>query len=217
MAPKPTPVPQGTYGICFKDDNEESTTPVTANEVLTTYTAANTLVESVSEAKNVYASEYGLKVDNQGSIKFNLKNVAKTKNIESVYFVSQQGKKVTEVDVKLNDEDISFESSNGTHALNIAGYFDEGISSITISTAEAFELIEFGIYVKQVEPPVSSSSAPVSTSEISSESEAPTSSSEPGDNKKSGGCNGSIIAVVSLTGMSALIGSVLLLSKKRKK
>ena len=217
VAPAPTPVPKGTYGICFKDDNEESTTPVAANEVLTTYTAANTLVESVGEAKNVYASEYGLKVDNQGSIKFNLKNVAKTKNIESVYFVSQQGKKVTEVDVKLNDEDISFESSNGTHALNIAGYFDEGISSITISTAEAFELIEFGIYVKQVEPPVSSSSAPVSTSEISSESEAPISSSEPGDNKKSNGCNGSIIAVASLTGMSALVGSVLLLSKKRKK
>ena len=218
VTPAPAPVPKGTYGICFKDENEEGTSPVSAAEILTTYTAANTLVDSVSEAKNVYASENGLKVDNQGSIKFNLKDVAKTKNIESVYFVSQEGKKVTEVDVKLNDEDISFESSNGTHALNIAGYFDEGISSITISTKEAFELIEFGIYVKQVTPPTSSSSsAPISTSEISSESEAPVSSSEPGDNKKNNGCNGSIIAVASLTGISALIGSVLLLSKKRKK
>ena len=195
---------------------------MTANEVLTGYTANNTLVEEVTSAQSVYPSENGLQIDNRGSIVFKLKDVAKTPDIQSVYFVSKQGTEEVEVDVKLNDEDISFSSADGVHTINIAGYFDEGLSTITISTTKAFELEEFGINVKQKEQPVpqpsssSSSEAPTSESSIPESSSSESSSSQNGDSKKKG-CNGSIIAVASLTGLTTLIGSVLLLSKKRRK
>ena len=222
VVPGPTPEIQGTYGIVFIKDNEEATIPVTANEVLTGYTANNTLVEEVTSAQSVYPSENGLQIDNRGSIVFKLKDVAKTPDIQSVYFVSKQGTEEVEVDVKLNDEDISFSSADGVHTINIAGYFDEGLSTITISTTKAFELCEFGINVKQKEQPVpqpsssSSSEAPTSESSIPESSSSESSSSQNGDSKKKG-CNGSIIAVASLTGLTTLIGSVLLLSKKRRK
>ena len=222
VVPGPTPEIQGTYGIVFIKDNEEATIPVTANEVLTGYTANNTLVEEVTSAQSVYPSENGLQIDNRGSIVFKLKDVAKTPDIQSVYFVSKQGTEEVEVDVKLNDEDISFSSADGVHTINIAGYFDEGLSTITISTTKAFELEEFGINVKQKEQPVpqpsssSSSEAPTSESSIPKSSSSESSNSQNGDNRKKG-CNGSIIAVASLTGLTTLIGSVLLLSKKRRK
>ena len=219
VVPGPTPEIQGTYGIVFTKDNEEANIPVTANEVLTGYTANNTLVEEVTSAQSVYPSENGLQIDNRGSIVFKLKDVAKTPDIQSVYFVSKQGTEEVEVDVKLNDEDISFSSADGVHTINIAGYFDEGLSTITISTTKAFELEEFGINVKQKEQPVPPQPSSSSSSEPVSESSIPeSSSSEPsGENKGKAGCNGSIIAVASLTGITALVGSVLLLSKKRKK
>ena len=216
----PTPTIQGTYGIVFTQDNEESSFPIAANEVLTGYTANNTLVEEVTSTQSVYPSENGLQIDNRGSIVFKLKDVAKTPDIQSVYFVSKQGTEEVEVDVKLNDEDISFSSADGVHTINIAGYFDEGLSTITISTTKAFELEEFGINVKQKEQPVPPGPSSSSSSEPVSESSIPEStSSTPSDNggNKKAGCNGSIIAVASLTGFTALIGSVLLLSKKRKK
>ena len=222
VVPGPTPEIQGTYGIVFTKDNEEDNIPVTANEVLTGYTANNTLVEEVTSAQSVYPSENGLQIDNRGSIVFKLKDVAKTPDIQSVYFVSKQGTEEVEVDVKLNDEDISFSSADGVHTINIAGYFDEGLSTITISTTKAFELEEFGINVKQKEQPVppgpssSSSSEPVSESSIPESSSSESSTSQNSDSKKKG-CNGSIIAVASLTGLTTLIGSVLLLSKKRRK
>ncbi len=219
VVPGPTPTIQGTYGIVFTQDNEESSFPIAANEVLTGYTANNTLVEEVTSAQSVYPSENGLQIDNRGSIVFKLKDVAKTPDIQSVYFVSKQGTEEVEVDVKLNDEDISFSSADGVHTINIAGYFDEGLSTITISTTKAFELEEFGINVKQKEQPVPPGPSSSSSSEPVSESSIPESTSstpsDNGGNKK--GCNGSIIAVASLTGFTALIGSVLLLSKKRKK
>lgn len=217
----PAPTIQGTYGIVFTQDNEASSFPIAANELLTGYAANNTLVDEVTSVQNVYPGENGLQIDNRGSIVFKLKDVAKTPDIQSVYFVSSQGAEEVEVDVKLNEEDISFSSADGVHTINIAGYFDEGLSTITISTTKAFELTEFGINVKQKEQPVppqpqpssSSSSEPVSESSIPESS-----SSEPsGENKGKAGCNGSIIAVASLTGITALVGSVLLLSKKRKK
>ena len=219
VVPGPTPTIQGTYGIVFTQDNEESSFPIAANEVLTGYTANNTLVEEVTSAQSVYPSENGLQIDNRGSIVFKLKDVAKTPDIQSVYFVSKQGTEEVEVDVKLNDEDISFSSADGVHTINIAGYFDEGLSTITISTTKAFELEEFGINVKQKEQPVPPGPSSSSSSEPVSESSIPESTSstpsDNGGNKK--GCNGSIIAVASLTGFTALIGSVLLLSKKREK
>ena len=218
VVPGPTPEIQGTYGIVFTKDNEEAAIPVTANEVLTGYTANNTLVEEVTSAQSVYPSENALQIDNRGSIVFKLKDVAKTPDIQSVYFVSKQGTEEVEVDVKLNDEDISFSSADGIHTINIAGYFDEGLSTITISTTKAFELEEFGINVKQKEQPVPPGPSSSSSSEPVSESSIPESSSEPNNNDNHhAGCNGSIIAVASLTGITALIGSVLLLSKKREK
>ena len=220
VVPGPTPTIQGTYGIVFTKDNEESSFPIAANEVLTGYTANNTLVEEVTSAQSVYPSENGLQIDNRGSIVFKLKDAAKTPDIQSVYFVSKQGTEEVEVDVKLNDEDISFSSADGIHTINIAGYFDEGLSTITISTTKAFELEEFGVNVKQKEQPVPPGPSSSSSSEPISESSIPEStSSTPSDNggNKKAGCNGSIIAVASLTGFTALIGSVLLLSKKRKK
>ena len=220
VVPGPTPEIQGTYGIVFTKDNEESSFPIAANEVLTGYTANNTLVEEVTSAQSVYPSENGLQIDNRGSIVFKLKDAAKTPDIQSVYFVSKQGTEEVEVDVKLNDEDISFSSADGVHTINIAGYFDEGLSTITISTTKAFELGEFGINVKQKEQPVPPGPSSSSSSEPVSESSIPEStSSTPSDNggNKKAGCNGSIIAVASLTGFTALVGSVLLLSKKRKK
>ena len=219
VVPGPTPEIQGTYGIVFTQDNEESSFPIAANEVLTGYAANNTLVDEVTSAQNVYPGENGLQIDNRGSIVFKLKDVAKTPDIKSVYFVSKQGTEEVEVDVKLNEEDISFSSADGSHSINIAGYFDEGLSTITLSTTKAFELTEFGINVKQKEQPVPPQPSSSSSSEPVSESSIPeSSSSEPGgDSKRRAGCNGSIIAVASLTGFTALIGSVLLLSKKRKK
>lgn len=214
----PTPTIQGTYGIVFTQDNEASSFPIAANELLTGYAANNTLVDEVTSAQNVYPGENGLQIDNRGSIVFKLKDVAKTPDIQSVYFVSSQGAEEVEVDVKLNEEDISFSSADGVHTINIAGYFDEGLSTITISTTKAFELTEFGINVKQKEQPVPPQPSSSSSSEPVSESSIPeSSSSEPsGENKGKAGCNGSIIAVASLTGITALIGSVLLLSKKKK-
>ena len=219
VVPGPTPTIQGTYGIVFTQDNEASSFPIAANEVLTGYTANNTLVDEVTSAQNVYPGENGLQIDNRGSIVFKLKDVAKTPDIQSVYFVSKQGTEEVEVDVKLNEEDISFSSADGIHTINIAGYFDEGLSTITISTTKAFQLTEFGINVKQKEQPVPPQPSSSSSSEPVSESSIPeSSSSEPGgENKGKAGCNGSIIAVASLTGITALVGSVLLLSKKRKK
>ena len=220
VVPGPTPEIQGTYGIVFAKDNEESSFPIAANEVLTGYTANNTLVEEVTSAQSVYPSENGLQIDNRGSIVFKLKDVAKTPDIQSVYFVSKQGTEEVEVDVKLNEEDISFSSTDGVHTINIAGYFDEGLSTITVSTTKAFELEEFGINVKQKEQPVPPGPSSSSSSEPVSESSIPKStSSTPSDNggNKKAGCNGSIIAVASLTGFTALIGSVLLLSKKKRK
>ena len=215
----PAPTIQGTYGIVFTQDNEASSFPIAANEVLTGYAANNTLVDEVTSTQNVYPGENGLQVDNRGSIVFKLKDVAKTPDIQSVYFVSKQGAEEVEVDVKLNEEDISFSSADGVHTINIAGYFDEGLSTITISTTKAFELTEFGINVKQKEQPVPPQPSSSSSSEPVSESSIPESSSnEPsGENKGKAGCNGSIVAVASLTGITALVGSVLLLSKKRKK
>ena len=215
----PAPTIQGTYGIVFTQDNEVSSFPIAANEVLTGYAANNTLVDEVTSTQNVYPGENGLQVDNRGSIVFKLKDVAKTPDIQSVYFVSKQGAEEVEVDVKLNEEDISFSSADGVHTINIAGYFDEGLSTITISTTKAFELTEFGINVKQKEQPVPPQPSSSSSSEPVSESSIPESSSnEPsGENKGKAGCNGSIVAVASLTGITALVGSVLLLSKKRKK
>ena len=219
VVPGPTPTIQGTYGIVFTQDNEESSFPIAANEVLTGYTANNTLVEEVTSAQSVYPSENGLQIDNRGSIIFKLKDVAKTPDIQSVYFVSKQGTEEVEVDVKLNEEDISFSSADGIHTINIAGYFDEGLSTITISTTKAVELEEFGINVKQKEQPVPPGPSSSSSSEPVSESSSPESTSstpnDNGGNKK--GCNGSIIAVASLTGFTALIGSVLILSKKKRK
>ncbi len=221
VVPGPTPTIQGTYGIVFTQDNEESSFPIAANEVLTGYTANNNLVEEVTSAQSVYPSENGLQIDNRGSIVFKLKDVAKTPDIQSVYFVSKQGTEEVEVDVKLNEEDISFSSADGVHTINIAGYFDEGLSTITISTTKAFELEEFGINVKQKEQPVPPGPSSSSSSEPVSESSIPESTSstpsDNGGNKKKAGCNGSIIAVASLTGFTALIGSVLLLSKKKRK
>ena len=215
----PAPTIQGTYGIVFTQDNEASSFPIAANEVLAGYAANNTLVDEVTSVQNVYPGENGLQIDNRGSIVFKLKDVAKTPDIQSVYFVSSQGVEEVEVDVKLNEEDISFSSADGVHTINIAGYFDEGLSTITISTTKAFELTEFGINVKQKEQPVPPQPSSSSSSEPVSESSIPeSSSSEPsGENKGKAGCNGSIIAVASLTGITALVGSVLLLSKKRKK
>lgn len=215
----PAPTIQGTYGIVFTQDNEASSFPIAANELLTGYAANNTLVDEVTSTQNVYPGENGLQIDNRGSIVFKLKDVAKTPDIQSVYFVSSQGAEEVEVDVKLNEEDISFSSADGVHTINIAGYFDEGLSTITISTTKAFELTEFGINVKQKEQPVPPQPSSSSSSEPVSESSIPeSSSSEPsGENKGKAGCNGSIIAVASLTGITALVGSVLLLSKKRKK
>lgn len=215
----PAPTIQGTYGIVFTQDNEESSFPIAANEILTGYAANNTLVDEVTSAQNVYPGENGLQIDNRGSIVFKLKDVAKTPDIQSVYFVSKQGNEEVEVDVKLNEEDISFSSADGVHTINIAGYFDEGLSTITLSTTKSFELTEFGINVKQKEQPVPPQPSSSSSSEPVSESSIPeSSSSEPGgDSKRRAGCNGSIIAVASLTGITALVGSVLLLSKKRKK
>ena len=215
----PAPTIQGTYGIVFTQDNEASSFPIAANELLTGYAANNTLVDEVTSTQNVYPGENGLQIDNRGSIVFKLKDVAKTPDIQSVYFVSSQGAEEVEVDVKLNEEDISFSSADGVHTINIAGYFDEGLSTITISTTKAFELTEFGINVKQKEQPVPPQLSSSSSSEPVSESSIPeSSSSEPsGENKGKAGCNGSIIAVASLTGITALVGSVLLLSKKRKK
>ena len=222
VTPAPAPVPQGTYGICFRSEIDDTSFPVATNEILSKCAVTNTLVDSVTDSKNVYASELGILIDNQGSVTFKLKDIAKTPDIETIYFVSQPGTKETSVDVKLNEEDVGFDSTDDTHAIHIAGYFDEGISTVTITTPYAFTLVEFGIYVRekvQPEPPISSSSTLPPTSEVSSEPESQpsSSSSNPGDNKKNTGCNGSIIAVASLTGISALIGSVLLLSKKRKK
>ncbi len=220
VVPGPTPTIQGTYGIVFTQDNEASSFPIAANEVLTGYAANNTLVDEVTSVQNVYPGENGLQIDNRGSIVFKLKDVAKTPDIQSVYFVSSQGAEEVEVDVKLNEEDISFSSADGVHTINIAGYFDEGLSTITISTTKAFELTEFGINVKQKEQPVPPQPQPSSSSssEPVSESSIPESSSEPNNNDNHhAGCNGSIIAVASLTGITALVGSVLLLSKKRKK
>lgn len=219
VVPGPTPTIQGTYGIVFTQDNEASSFPIAANELLTGYAANNTLVDEVTSTQNVYPGENGLQIDNRGSIVFKLKDVAKTPDIQSVYFVSKQGTEEVEVDVKLNEEDISFSSADGAHTINIAGYFDEGLSTITISTTKAFELTEFGINVKQKEQPVPPQPSSSSSSEPVSESSIPeSSSSEPGgENKGKAGCNGSIIAVASLTGITALVGSVLLLSKKRKK
>ncbi len=215
----PAPTIQGTYGIVFTQDNEASSFPIAANELLTGYAANNTLVDEVTSVQNVYPGENGLQIDNRGSIVFKLKDVAKTPDIQSVYFVSSQGAEEVEVDVKLNEEDISFSSADGVHTINIAGYFDEGLSTITISTTKAFELTEFGINVKQKEQPVPPQPQPSSSSssEPVSESSIPESSSEPNNNDNHhAGCNGSIIAVASLTGITALVGSVLLLSKKKK-
>ena len=210
VEPAPTPTIKGTYGIIFKDNEEESTTPLTSNELLQTYTVDNTLVESISTVQNVYACENGLRVDIQGSIKFNLKNIAKTPNIESIYFVSKPCSKTVEVDVKLNEEEISFDSTDDTHIIHIAGYFDEGISIITITPKGAFQLIELGIYMKQSPQPGSSASE--SSSETTSSSEANT------DNKKSTGCNGSIVGVASIVTMSsALMGLIFAFSKKKEK
>jgi len=217
VSPAPAPTIQGSYGICFRSDIEDNSFPIAANEVLNKCVPTNTLVESVNEATNIYAGEFGIRVDNQGSITFKLKDIAKTPNIESIYFVSQPVSKATEVDVKLNNEDISFESSDDMHVLHIAGYFDEGITTITLSTKEAFILSEFGINVKEVVPPPPSSSSSSEAPSSEQSSEPSSSSSTPGENKKSNGCNGSIVAVASLTSIGALIGSVLLLSKKRKK
>ena len=215
--PAPAPTIKGTYGIVFTTDNETSTFPVAANEVLTTYTAINTLVDSVTDAQSVYASESGLKLENRGTLTFKLKDVAKTPDIQSVYFVSEQGKSEVEVDVKLNNEEVSFNSASGVHTINIAGYFDEGLSTITISTSLDFELLEFGINVKQKEQPVPQPSSSSSSSEPVSESSAPEQSSSQNGGDKKKGCNGSIIATMSLAGIGVLVGSVLLLSKKKKK
>lgn len=217
----PIPEIQGTYGIVFNKNWDETTTPIASNEVLTTYTAINTLVESVAQAENIYGGKNGLLFGAQGSIKFNLKEIAQTPNIESIYFVSKPYAIATEVDVNLNDEEISFDSSEGIN-LPIAGYFEEGILSITISSKRAFELVEFGINVKDnIDPdpdpqPSSSSSEPIisSSEEISSE---PTPSSSKESPKNNTGCGGSIIAITSLTGISAVIGVVLIFSKRKEK
>ena len=213
--PAPAPTIKGTYGICFKNMGAESTNPITASEILSTYTADNTLVESITDARNVYVGEFGLRLDMQSSMTFNLKNIAKTPDIESIYFVTKPINSETEVDVKLNDEDVSFESSDDTHTIHIAGYFDEGLTSVTISSSKSFLLSQFGIYVKQAPQPTSSSAPEQSSEPERSSSSA--SSSEGGD-KKGTGCNGSIIGAISATAFSgALLGLIFAFSKKKEK
>ena len=58
----PAPTIQGTYGIVFTQDNEVSSFPIAANEVLTGYAANNTLVEEVTSAQNVYPGEKAYKL-----------------------------------------------------------------------------------------------------------------------------------------------------------
>lgn len=70
----------------------------------------------------------------------------------------------------------------------------------------------------QVTPPSPTSSNPTTTSTPTTTSEATStpSSSEPTEPVKKG-CNGSIIVVSSITGFSALVGLVIVCSKKKKK
>ena len=213
--PKPTPVVKGTYGIVFIENYEESATPTTSNQVLANYTDVNNLVESVGSVQEVYPGVNGLKMAANSSIVFNLKDVAKTPNIKSVYFVSKPDKNAVEVDVSLNEEEISFNSDEEIDNFDIAGYFDEGLSTITISSKQAFELLEFGIYVKENVNPQPSSSSSSEMGSYGEESSSENSSSE--NNKKNArGCKGSIIGITSLAGISALVGLVFIFSKKKE-
>ena len=212
---KPTPVIKGTYGIVFKENYEESNTPIASNEVLSSYTEVNSVVESVGNVQEVYPGVNGLKMAANSSIVFNLKDAAKTPNIKSIYFISKSYTSDVEVDVSLNEEEISFNSDEEIDNFDIAGYFDEGLSTITISTRQAFELLEFGIYVKENVDPQPSSSSSSEMESYGEESSSENSSSE--NNKKNArGCKGSIIGITSLAGISALVGLIFIFSKKKE-
>ncbi len=98
---------------------------------------------------------------------------------------------------------ISSESSSSKNSSDVySSSNDDSSTSSVISSSES---------VSESSSIESSSITP--SSEEASSSEQQVSSSEP--TKKSGGCHGSIIGTISLTGLTALIGLIFVLSKKK--
>ena len=214
-----------TFSAKFKAAGSDSG-DVYSNETAMAALEDNTLIQSFGEFTKVFPGRLGFKFGStkaEGNMTFTLKEEARTKitaiSVETVTFTTGSGDGVASVlSIKLDDNTIVSDGATGskfTKALN-----EVNCTTVTISATGRVYLTGITIEVKasEVPPtpgPTSSNNPNVSTSvSPTGDSSSDVNPVDPVEPKK--GCNGSIVAVSALTGISALVGLVFIFSKKKR-
>ena len=213
--------------------NSESGTPLDGAAIMSTYVKNNTLIKSVTNTEKVFPGENGLKLGSgsaSGSISFVLVDEAASQ-IQSIEITSTKYKSDSGVlDVKLGNTSLGDAIPGAVFSKTLD---DINANTLTIKTSEKRALIN-KIVIKIASsstpdggdssssvPPTPSSSEQSQSSQSSNPDITSEQSQSPGESstqpeKKKAGCNGSIVAVASLSGLSALVGLVFIFSKKKK-
>ena len=213
------------YSVTFNSVNTNTSTRLDLDGVMAE-AKDNSLIKSVTAATNVFSGQqYGLKLGssgNAGSVSFEFVEGA-TENIEKIKIETK----------KYYSDSALFTAVLGSTTITESGtpgevyeqnFNDISASTLTISTDDSrMYLSKITIVIKAEEvPPTpgprdSSSSQNYNPGESSSSQgdNSSSASTEPGTNTKRG-CSGSIVATLSFTSISALIGLVFIFSKKKK-
>lgn len=218
------------FNVKFKGSGEDSGDPLT-NATALALCEENTLVSEFTAFTKAFAGQSGLKLGSSsvdGSISFKLKSDAQTKITAFKLQTAQYKTNASNIEVKFDDKVIANDITGGQ---SYTKPLDEvNCTSITISSTGRCYIVSIAVEIKKDEVPPSSSNPSSSntpatskptltstpaTSDIQDSSNQPSGSSEP--SKPTSGCNGSIVAVSAVTGLSALVGLVFIFSKKKEK
>ena len=225
------------FSVKFKASGEDS------GDVLTNATALalceeNTLISEFTAFTKAFPGQSGIKLGSSsvnGSISFKLKTDAQTKIAAFKLQTAQYKTNASTIEVKFDNTVIANDITGGQ---DYTKPLDEvNCTTVTISSTGRCYLVAISIEIKKADVPPSGSSNPTSSNvpTTSNTTSTPVTTSTPGttstpEASSNGngsstsnnveprkGCNGSIVAISAVTGLSALVGIVLVFSKKKEK